>query len=75
MGFQSFESFNLGNFEIPNLGISGENGIWVQAPWPGTKKYYKGEGGDFPQIQAMVSLVNPCLLVVHQCTKNVQITH
>jgi hypothetical protein len=23
------------------------------------KVYYKGEGGDFPQVRAVVSLVNP----------------
>jgi hypothetical protein len=33
------------------------------------KNYYKGEGGDFPQVRAMVSLVSLCLLVVHLCTK------
>ncbi len=25
------------------------------------KVYYKGEGGDFPQIQVVVNLVSPCL--------------
>jgi hypothetical protein len=35
--------------------------------------YYKGEGGGFPQVQAMVSLVNPCLLVVCPCTKMFQL--
>jgi len=39
------------------------------------KVYYKGEGGDFPQIRAVVSFVNLCLLMVHPCTKGVQITH
>jgi hypothetical protein len=26
------------------------------------RKYYKGEGGGFPQVQAVVSLVNPCFI-------------
>jgi hypothetical protein len=28
------------------------------------KVYYKGQGGGFPQVRAMVSLVNPSLLVL-----------
>jgi hypothetical protein len=34
--------------------------------------YYKGEGGGFPQVQAVVSLISPSLLMVHFSTKNVQ---
>jgi hypothetical protein len=37
--------------------------------------YYKGEGGGFPQVQAVVSLVNSCLFVVHPCTKSVPTLH
>ncbi len=29
------------------------------APMERSRVYYKGEGGGFPQVQAMVSLVNP----------------
>jgi len=39
------------------------------------KVYYKGEGGGFPQVRAMVSLVNSSLPVVHPSTKNVSIMH
>jgi len=35
--------------------------------------YYKGEGGDFPQVRAMVSLVSPCLFVARPCTKVLQL--
>ncbi len=35
--------------------------------------YYKGEGGGFPQIRAVVNLVNPNLFVVHPSTKNAQL--
>jgi hypothetical protein len=39
------------------------------------KVYYKGEGDGFPQVQAMVNLVNLNLLVVHPSTKSAQIMH
>jgi hypothetical protein len=39
------------------------------------KVYYKGEGGGFPQVRAMVSLVSLNLLVAHPCTKNVPTVH
>jgi len=35
------------------------------------KEYYKGEGGGFPQVRAVMSLVSLCLPMVHLCTKNV----
>jgi hypothetical protein len=31
--------------------------------------YYKREGGGFPQVQVVVSLVSSCLLVARSCTK------
>ncbi len=39
------------------------------------KLYYKGEGGGFPQVWAVVSLVNSKLLVACPSTKNVQNMH
>ncbi len=39
------------------------------------KVYYKGEGGGVPQVQVVVSLVSPSLLVAHLNTKNVQTMH
>jgi hypothetical protein len=38
-------------------------------------EYYKGEGGGFPQVQAVVNFVSPCLFVVCPCTKSVPIMH
>jgi hypothetical protein len=37
--------------------------------------YYiiRGEGDGFPQVRAMMSLVNPCLLVARPCTKVLQL--
>jgi hypothetical protein len=37
--------------------------------------YYKGEGGGFPQVRVMVSLVSLCLHVVRLCTKGVLAAH
>ncbi len=37
--------------------------------------YYKGEGGGFPQVWAVVSLVNPSLFVVHLSTKSAPTMH
>jgi len=37
--------------------------------------YYKGEGGGFPQVQAMVNLVSSSLPVVRPSTKSVPIMH
>jgi hypothetical protein len=33
------------------------------------RKYYKGEGGGFPQVRNMVSIVSLCLPVARPCTK------
>jgi hypothetical protein len=37
--------------------------------------YYKGEGGGFPQVRAVVSLMSPSLLVVLLSTKSAQTMH
>jgi len=39
------------------------------------KVYHKREGGGFPQVQAMMSLVSLSLPVVHPSTKSVPIMH
>jgi hypothetical protein len=39
------------------------------------KVYYKGEGGGFPQIRAMVSLVSPNLPMARPNTKNAPTMH
>jgi hypothetical protein len=74
MGPQTRKSPNFGNFETP---------IWS----PGTKchldadfmakhrVYYKGEGGGFPQVRAMVSLVNLSLPVARPNTKSALVMH
>jgi hypothetical protein len=37
--------------------------------------YYKGEGGGFLQVRAVVSLVNLCLPMVRPCAKSVLVMH
>jgi hypothetical protein len=39
------------------------------------KVYYKGEGGGFPQVRVMVSLVNLNLSMVRVITKNASTMH
>jgi hypothetical protein len=45
------------------------------APMERHKIYYKGEGGGLPQVQAVVNLVNPMLLMVCLSTKSAQTMH
>jgi len=67
---------------VPTLGISG-----LPFGSPGTKchldvdlverhrVFYKGEGCDFPQVRAMVSVVSPSLPVACFSTKNALTMH
>jgi hypothetical protein len=43
MGLQSCGSLNFKNFETPNLGVLGQNDIWVHAPWPNTENTIRGK--------------------------------
>jgi hypothetical protein len=45
------------------------------APMERQKVYYKGEGGGFPQVRAVMSLVSLNLPMACPSTKNVQIMH
>jgi hypothetical protein len=67
---------------VPTLGISGlplgsPRTKWHLSVGPVARHgvYYKGEGGGFPQVQAVVNLVSPCLPVARQCTKGIQTMH
>ncbi len=65
---------------VPNVGISGlplwgTKGHSDVAPVERHKECYKGEGGGFPQVQAVVNLVSSRLLVACPNTENVQIMH
>jgi hypothetical protein len=37
--------------------------------------YYKGEGGGFPQVRAVVNFVNPSLPMAHLSTKSAPTMH
>ncbi len=77
MGPLSYESLNFGNFGTPiwesrdkmSFGCGPRGEAWV---------YYKGEGGGFPQVRAMmnlVSLVSSSLPVACPSTKSAQTMH
>jgi hypothetical protein len=70
MGLQSRANPNFGNFATPetkwHLGVG---------PMARHKEYYKGESGGFPQVRAVVSLLNLCLPVARPCTKNALTMH
>jgi hypothetical protein len=66
--------------EVPTLGISrlphgilGTKWHLGVGPMARHRVYYKGEGGGFPQVQTMMSLVSPWLPVVCSCTKMLQL--
>jgi hypothetical protein len=79
---QSRRSPNPKVAEVPTLRISG-----LSFGSPETKchldvglmekhrVYYKGEGGGFPQVRAVVSLVNPSLPMDHPNIKSAQTMH
>jgi hypothetical protein len=62
----------ISGLQLESHGTKGHLG---DGPVAKHKEYYKGEGGGFPQVQAMVSFVSPCLHVARLCTKNVPTMH
>jgi len=68
--------------KFPILGVSGlllespktKRHLGV-GPMARNKVYYKGEGGGFPQVWVVVSIVNSCLLVIRLCTKGFLAMH
>jgi hypothetical protein len=46
-------------FRDSHLGVSGQKTIWMWPPWRGVEYTIKGEGGGFPQVQAVVNLMSP----------------
>jgi len=64
MGLQSRGSPNWRDFGTPGLpqGVPGEKNHLDVCFVANHRVYYKGEGGGFPQVRAMVSLVCPCCL-------------
>jgi hypothetical protein len=65
---------------IPTLGISALGSPETKChlgvgPVAKHKIYYKGEGGGFPQVRAVVSLVSLCMPMASPYTQNTQTTH
>jgi len=44
------------------VGISGQNAIWMWASWKSIEYTIRGEGGGFPQVRAVTSLVSPSVM-------------
>ncbi len=59
MGPQSRESPKLENFRTSISEYQDKKNHLNVAPVERCKVYYKGEGGGFPQVRAVVSLVSP----------------
>ncbi len=67
MGLQSYGSLSCENFEKKchlDVGLVERHRV-----------YYKGKGGGFPQVQAVVSLMNLNLPMAHPNTKSVTTMH
>ncbi len=73
-GPQSCESPNGGNFAIPTW-ESRTKGHLDVTPMERCNVYSKREGGGFPQVRAMVSLVNPSLPMARFSTKSAPTMH
>jgi hypothetical protein len=79
MGLQSCKNYNFGSFETPtwkfrdsNLRVPRQNDIWVLFLCPCIEHIIRGKVVVFPKSRR---LVNPCLLMVYLCTKNVLVMH
>jgi hypothetical protein len=68
MGLQNRRSRNLGILGLP-LGSPETKWHLGVGPVAMHKVYYKGEGGGFPQVQAVVSLMSLCFPEDRPCTK------
>jgi hypothetical protein len=58
--------------QLGSLGTKWQLGV---SPMARHKEYYKGESDGFPQVRALVNLVNLCLPMARSCTKSVPTTH
>ncbi len=68
----------LQSHKYPNFGSHGIKSLLDVGSMASHRVYYKREGGDFPQVQAVVSLVSfvsPNLPMVRLNTKNAQIMY
>jgi hypothetical protein len=59
-GAPKSQESRLVRFQDSHSGVSGEKSHLDVGPMGRCRVYYKGEGGGFPQVRAVVSLVCPC---------------
>jgi len=59
-GAPKLQKFELARFRDSHLGVLREKNHLDVGPVERCRVYYKGEGGGFPQVRAMVILVCPC---------------
>jgi len=52
----------MARFRDSHSGVPGEKSHLDVGSMDNNRVYYKGEGGGFPQVRAVVSLVCPCCL-------------
>jgi hypothetical protein len=52
MGLQSCENPNFRNFEIPNLGVLGQNDIWVSSSWLSIENTTRGKVVVTPKFES-----------------------
>jgi hypothetical protein len=72
---QSRGSPNFGNFRTPTCESWDKKNHLDVGLVERHIVYYKGEGGGFPQIRAVMSLVTPSLPMVRPSTKSVPTMH
>jgi hypothetical protein len=73
----AFKVAGISTLEISGLSNGSFETKWHLGVGPVArhKVYYKGEGGIFPQVCAVVNLVSLCLPVARSCTKGVPTMH
>ncbi len=69
-GAPKLRESQLARFRDSHLGVSRQKGHLDVGPMERCRVYYKGEGGGFPQVWAVVSLVCPCCPWFLLCTNH-----
>ncbi len=59
-GVPKSQESHLARFWDSHSGVPRKIAIWMQPPWRAVEYTIKGEGGGFPQVRAVVSLVCLC---------------
>jgi len=72
-GARKSQECSLTRFWNSHAGVSEEKSHLDVGPVESYKVHYKGEGGGFPQVRAMVSLVCPCCLWLIRAPKLLQL--